>query len=132
MNEPYANRADPPALTMVAVFLGDCIGESLQLACEGTSTLCAAATWQRVADALQHPSPRGPYPVARVFTVFVHNTSHVDSSVLSTLRVDVVCKDGLAYASVQSAAPRFDLAPVPVMIGDDVVTIARKIAASVE
>jgi excisionase family DNA binding protein len=119
-------------LTTVSVFLGDCSGDSLPLVCTGTATGPDATVWRPVALALRQPSPRGPYPVGSVFTIFVHNTSPADSRVLSTLRIDVVCREGLAYASVQSANPRFDLEPVAVVIGDDVVTIARKIVASVE
>ena len=132
MSEPPFGDYAARLLTTVTVFLGDCSGDSLPLVCEGTSTSFDKTTWRRVALTLQQPSPRGPYPVANVFTIFVHNTSLADSSVLSTLRVDVVCKNGLAYSSVQSTQSRYDLEPVPVVIGDDVVTIARKIVASVE
>lgn len=132
MNDPYAYHAEPLVVTSVSVFLGDCSGDSLPLVCEGTSALHAATSWQCVADALQHPSPRGPYPVASRFTAFVHNTSPADSTVLWTMRVDVVCRGGLAYASVQSMQSRFELPPVPVVIGDDVVTVARKIVASAQ
>ncbi|EIN00410.1 hypothetical protein WQE_15306 [Paraburkholderia hospita] len=131
VNEPYGRYVAPTMLTTVSVFLGDCSGDSLPLVCEGTSTAFGPPIWQRVALALQHPSPRGPYPVGTLLTLFVHDISIADSRVLSTFRVDVVCRKGLAYASVQSATPRFDLAPVPFVIGDDVVTIARKIVASV-
>lgn len=132
MTDSYAYHVDPHVLTTVSVFLGDCGDANLPLMCEGTPTLIDATMWQRVFRALQHPTPRGPFPVASVFTIFVHNTSIADSSVLSTLLVDVACKDGLAYASVQSTQSRYDLEPVPVVIGDDVVTIARKIVASAE
>lgn len=132
MNDPYAYHFDPPVLTMVSVYLGDCSGDSLPLACDGISAVFDATTWQRAAAALQHPSPRGPYPVSSVLTIFVHDTSRADSRALSTMRIDVVCREGLAYASVQGSQPRFDLDPVPVVIGDDVVTIARKVVASTQ
>ena len=45
----------------------------------------------------------------------------------ATLRLAVQCRDGMAYASVHSTEHRIDLAPVPFTIGDDVVTIARKV-----
>lgn len=131
-NDLHGENVDPPVLTRVSVFFGDCSNDRLQRVCEGTATLYGETIWQRVAHALGHPSPRGPYPVSGAFSVFVHDTSLADSSVLSTLRIDVVCKDGLAYASVQSMQPRFDLEPVPVVLGDDVVTIARKVVASAE
>lgn len=127
MNDPYAYHVDPPVLTTVSVYLGDCSGDSLPLVCDATAAVCDATMWQRAALALLHPSPRGPYPVSSALTIFVHDTSWADSRVLSKMRIDVVCKEGLAYATVQSSQSRFDLDPVPVVIGDDVVTIARKI-----
>ena len=132
MSDPHEGYVEPSVLTMVSVFLGDCRGDSLPLVCEGTSTSVDATMWQRVGRALQRPIPRGPYPVAGVFTVFVHDTSLSDSRVLSTSRIDVVCRGGLAYASVETMRVRIDRETVPVVIGDDVVTIARKIGASVE
>jgi hypothetical protein len=113
--------------TDVYVYLGDCSGDSLPLVCEGVSLVVDATTWQRARLALRHPTPRGPFPVGAIFTIFVHETSTSDSRILSTLRVDVLCTSGFAHASVLSTQPRLDLEPVPFIVGDDVVTIARKI-----
>jgi len=115
----------------VVVYLGDCSGDTLTVVCEGTSLACGdEPRWQSARRALNRPDPRGPFPVASVFSVFVHEIrleGRVDMQVRATLRVAVQCRDGMAYASVHSTQHRVDWPPVPFVIGDDVVTIARKV-----
>lgn len=122
---------DPPLLqTDVAVYLGDCTGETLLVVCDGTSVESRGSTWHRALLALACPTPRGPYPVAKHFTVYVHETSYHATTGLRavvTFRVDVRCEGRLAYASVRSAQSSADLPPIPYVIGDDVVTTARRV-----
>lgn len=138
MSEPKERTSalalsENPAMSMqtdVTVYLGDCTGDSLFIACEGTTVECSGSTWQRALDALAQPSPRGPYPVSNRFTVFVHEThpvSTVDTHVLATYRVDVVCEQNVAHAHVRSTGSCADFDPVRFRIGDDVVEVTRAI-----
>ncbi|MGF6937146.1 hypothetical protein OKW41_006308 [Paraburkholderia sp. UCT70] len=126
----HAYRVEGPVQRDVAVYLGDCSGDTLTIVCEGTSLVYGEPRWESARRALNRPDPHGPYPVSDRFTVFVHEIrldGPADTQVRASLRVSVVCRDGLAYASVHSTQHRIDIAPVPFTIGDDVVTIARKI-----
>src|SRR5438067_2226305 len=133
---PASTLSDSPARSLqtdVTVYLGDCTGDSLLIACEGTSVEPGGSTWQRALDALAFPSPRGPYPVSSRFTVFVHETlpnSSADTNVLATYRIDVVCQRNVARVQVQGTGPRVGPKDVRVCIGDDVVEIARAIFRS--
>lgn len=131
MSEASGRPRDTPLLqTDVAVYLGDCSGETLLVVCDGSSIESHGSTWQRALLALARPTPPGPYPVAARFTIFVHETSDqttTDSRVVATIRIDVRCEGRLAYASVRSAQSSADLPPIPYLIGDDVVTTARRV-----
>ncbi|MFL9906878.1 hypothetical protein [Paraburkholderia sp. RL17-337-BIB-A] len=107
---------------MVSIYVGEYDGKELSLVCSGT-TGTDGTVWQRMAGALGDLFPRPPYPQSNCLTVFVHEKS----SVVDALRLDIVCRDGLAYTSVQSRRPRVDLEPVPVGMNDDVVAVARKV-----
>lgn len=116
--------------TEVAVYLGDCSGASLRVVCDGTSVESEGTIWQRAADALVNPSPRGPYPVSDRFTMFVHEARLVSGwgdVALVTIRTDVMCRESLAHVSVQSEQSRVELAPISFSMGDDIVTIARAV-----
>ncbi len=116
--------------TDVAVYLGDCTGDTLDVVCDGLSTERAGSTSQRALLALACPTPRGPYPVANRFTLFVHETvggAVTGRSTVVTFRIDVRCEGRWAYASVRSGQSLVDLPPIPYVIGDDVVTIARRV-----
>jgi hypothetical protein len=138
MSEPEdktqaSTLSDSPARSLqtdVTVYLGDCAGDSLLVACEGTSIESAGSMWQRALDALAFPSPRGPYPVSNRFTIFVHETvpnSRADTNVLATYRIDVVCQQNVAHAQIRSERSRVVSNDVRVRIGDDVVEISRAI-----
>ncbi|MFM0491090.1 hypothetical protein [Paraburkholderia graminis] len=119
--------------TDITVYADDCTGDSLLIACEGTSVESGGSTWQRALDALAFPSPRGPYPVSNRFTVFIHETlpnSRADTNVLATYRIDVVCEQNVAHVHVQGTSSRVASKDVRVCIGDDVVEIARAIFRS--
>jgi hypothetical protein len=119
-----------PVQTDVAVYLGDCSGDTLLVVCDGTSVESRGSTWHRALLALGCPTPRGPYPVAKRFTVYVHETSYHATTgprAVLTFRIDVRCEDRLAYANVRSAQSSADLPPIPYLIGDDVVTTARRL-----
>lgn len=120
----------PLLRTDVAVYLGDCTGDTLPVVCDGSSIESRGSTWHRASLALACPTPRGPYPVAARFTVFVHETcdhAHTGRSAAVTFRIDVRCEGRLAYATVRSARSSADLPPMPYLIGDDVVTTARRL-----
>jgi hypothetical protein len=120
--------------TDVIVYLGDCAGKSLLIACEGTTVGPGGSTWQRALDALATPSPRGSYPVANRFVIFVHETlpnSTADTNVLATYRIDVVCERNVAHVQVRGASSRVASKDVCICIGDDVVEIARAVLRSV-
>ncbi|MDQ0627153.1 hypothetical protein [Paraburkholderia graminis] len=132
--DPNADRHDRPIRTDVAVFLGDCTENSFRLVCEGSSMLRGASGWQRALDALTAPSPRGPYPVANRFTIFLYElllTDEIDGRVIATVRIDVVCKGEFIYASVTSEKSHRHIDPIVFSIGDDVVTVTRAILAAV-
>ena len=119
--------------TDVAVYLGDCSGDSLSVVCDGSSTESRGSTWQRALLALASPTPRGPYPVCERFTIFVHETSGYATAgtpATNTFRIDVKCEGSWAYASVRGAESTADLSPIPYVIGDDVVTTARRLFAT--
>ena len=116
--------------TDIIVYLGDCAGDSLFIACEGTTIEPIGSPWQRALDALATPSPQGPYPVANRFTVFVHETrpdAIADTHVLATYRVDVTCEQNVAHAGIQGMRSCVALRVVRFCIGDDVVEITRAI-----
>ncbi|MDN7407977.1 hypothetical protein QZM42_05385 [Burkholderia vietnamiensis] len=125
-----SRRVDGLLQTNVTLILGDGTGDSMQLVCEGTKISLGEARWSAARSALIKPEPRGPFPVASVFSLFVHEVrmeGPAESQVRASLRIAVQCKDGHAYASMHSTQHRIDWAPVPFVIGDDVVTIARAI-----
>lgn len=141
MSEPEdkteaSTLTDSPATSLqtdVTVYLGDCTGDSLLIACEGTSVESGGSTWQRALDALAFPSPRGPYPVSNRFTIFIHETLpklSADTNVSATYRIDVVCERKVARVHVQGTSSRVASKDVRVCIGDDVVEIARAIFRS--
>lgn len=116
--------------THVAVYLGDCAGDSLSIVCDGLCAESDGSTWQRALHALAQPSPRGPYPVSNRFTVFVDETlpeAGADNTVLATYRIDILCDKGFAYATVRTADNVTQLLPVACPIGDDAVTAARRV-----
>lgn len=115
--------------THVAVYLGDCTGDTLPVVCDGSSTESRGSTWHRASLALACPTPRGPYPVSERFTIFVHETAdHATTGprVAVTFRIDVRCEGRFAYASVRAAQSVAELPPISYVIGDDVVTTARR------
>lgn len=119
-----------PVQTDVAVYLGDCSGDSVLVVCDGTCVEPGGSTSQRALRALAHPTPRGPYPVSERFTIFVHETScHASAGarLVATFRIDVLCKGSFAYASARTAQSVAQLPPTAYVIGDDVVTTARRL-----
>lgn len=116
--------------TDVAVYLGDCTGGTLPVVCDGISMQAVGSTWERAFHALAHPTPPGPYPVSERFTIFVHETSGdatAGARATNTFRLDVRCDGKWAHASVRSGQSSADLPPIPYLIGDDVVTTARRV-----
>lgn len=116
--------------TEVAVYLGDCTGATLLVVCDGTSVESEGTIWQRAADALVNPSPRGPYPVSDRFTMFVHEARLEPGwgdVALVSICIDAMCRESLVHVSVQSKQSLAELAPISFTVGDDVVTIARAV-----
>lgn len=134
MSEAPELSPKPPLLqTDVAVYLGDCTGGTLPVVCDGISMQTVGSTWERALHALAHPAPPGPYPVAAQFAIFVHETSGdaaAGTRPTTTFRIDVRCEGRWAYASVRNAQSKADLPPIPYVIGDDVVTTARRLFAT--
>jgi hypothetical protein len=131
MSQAPGGSPDTASLqTDVAVYLGDCTGVTLPVVCDGSSIESHGSTWQRALLALARPTPRGPYPVAKRFTVYVHETSYPAIPCLRavvTFRIDVRCEGRFSYARVRSAESSADLPPIPYVIGDDVLTTARRV-----
>lgn len=129
MSEAPGLSPDIPFLqTDVAVYLGDCTGDTLLVVCDGSSVESRGSTWQRALLALARPRPPGPYPVAARFTIFVHETfgyATAGTQAVTTFRIDVRCEGRFAYASVRAAQLVAELPPISYVIGDDVVTTAR-------
>jgi len=134
MSEARELSPDTPLLqTDVAVYLGDCTGDTLPVVCDASSIESRGSTWQRALLALACPTPRGPYPVCERFTIFVHETSGYATAgtlATTTFRIDVECEGEWAFASLQNAQSCADLPPIPYVIGDDVVTTARRLFAA--
>lgn len=128
--DTLSSLSDSPAQTDVAVYLGDCTGDTLRVVCDGTSVESEGTIWKRAVHALVHPSPRGPYPVSARFTIFVHETrldADCDDRVLTTIRIDVECEQNVAYANIRSTHIRANFEPIRFSVGDDVVEISRAI-----
>jgi hypothetical protein len=124
------HQRDALISTDVSLYLGDCTGDSLKVLCDGTSERRIGSMWSRALHALVEPSPRGPYAVASRFTIFIHeirDDSLADSCCSVTFRVNVFCKGAFAYASVQMPNGGAYAMRTPFVIGDDVVTVARRI-----
>ena len=134
MNEaPELSPKRPLLQTDVAVYLGDCTGDTLPVVCDGSSIESRGSTWQRALLALACPTPRGPYPVCERFTIFVHETSGnatERTQATTTFRIDVRCERRFAFATVQTGQSVEQLPPSPYVIGDDVVTTARRLFAT--
>ena len=116
--------------TDVAVYLGDCSGDTLLVVCDGTSIESGGLTSQRALRALAYPTPRGPYPVSERFTIFVHETSRraaAGTRLVATFRIDVLCEGSFAYATARTAQLIAQLPPAAYVIGDDVITTARRV-----
>ena len=116
--------------TDVAVYLGDCSGDTLSVVCDASSIESRGSTWQRALLALGCPTPRGPYPVSNRFTIFVHETSDyatTGTAATTTFRIDVRCEGRFAFATVQTGQSVEQLPPSPYVIGDDVVTASRRV-----
>lgn len=126
----HSRKVDGLLQTNVSVILGDGSGDALHIVCEGTKLSLSEPRWSAARSTLMKPEPRGPFPVSSAFTIFVTEVrleGPAESQVRASLRVAVQCKDGHAYASVHSTQHRVDWPPVPFVIGDDVVTIARAV-----
>jgi hypothetical protein len=129
-DDEHSYRVEGLLQTNVTVCLGDGAGDTINMVCEGTMLSLGEPRWTSARIALNSPDPKGPFPVASVFSVFVHEVrleGPAESRVHASLKVAVQCRDSLAYASVHSTQHRIDLPPVPFVIGDDVVAIARAV-----
>jgi len=128
---PSMSQHGAPTQTDVAVYLGDGSGETLNVVCDGASIESGGSTAQRALRALAYPTPRGPYPVSERFTIFVHETSlrptSANTLLAATFRIDVLCKGSLACACARTAQSVVQLPPAPYVIGDDVITTARRV-----
>ncbi|BBA43243.1 hypothetical protein BCCH1_57420 [Burkholderia contaminans] len=128
---PGISQHSAAVQTDVAVYLGDCSGDTLKVVCDGASIDSGGSTAQRALRALAYPTPRGPYAVSTRFTIFVHETSlgptSADTRLVATFRIDVLCKGSLVYASARTAQSVTELPPAPYVIGDDVITTARRV-----
>jgi hypothetical protein len=125
-DDSHSRKVGAPVQTDVTIYLGDGSGPSLHIVCEGRSILFDEPRWERALRALNRPSPRGPYPVAQVCSVSVHEIRLGLIKTLTTLHVAVECRDSLAHVRMHSTLPLQTL-EVPFVVGDDVVTIARSI-----
>ena len=128
-DDPYSRKVDSLLRTDVTVYLGDYSSDPLRIVCEGQSILFdidEPITWERARRALNRPSPQGPYPVAKLFSVSVHEIRLGLIKSLATFHIAVECRNGVAHAEIHSTRPTQKL-DVPFVLGDDVVTIARAI-----
>lgn len=123
--------AEPaPPLTTVSVhagaYLAHDLASAMPLVCTSVRQSVPGETlWERTALALQRVQPAGPYPKCDALTVFVRDNGFL------VARFDVnVTWRGAVATLVVSDIPRIKHAPIPVMDGDDVVAVARKIFAA--
>jgi hypothetical protein len=78
---------------------------------------------ERIAHALQHVEPVGPYQRADALALFVYNGT--------AMRCDVVVENGAAVATIaRKGGPQRRHAPIPVDDDADVVAIARMVFAA--
>ncbi|MEM5368930.1 hypothetical protein V4C53_23260 [Paraburkholderia azotifigens] len=113
--------------TTVSVHAGEYDGYELPCLVGAGTTAIAGTVWQRVASALEQLFPHPPYPRSDCVTVFVNEKASAVDAGAEALRLDIVCRDGLAHTSVQSDKPRIDLEPVYVGMNNDVVAVARTV-----
>lgn len=128
--DDHLHPGDAPVQTGVSVYLGDGGGTTLEVVCDGVSQRSKGSIWERAVDCLARPSPRGPFAVAKHFMILVYETRLVtdaDHRFLETYSVKVSCDEKFAYASVGTANLQTELAPLPYLVGDDVVTISRSV-----
>ncbi len=128
LNElPPSSTAPVPRLTTVSVhagvFLAHDLASAMPLVCTGTRfSIPGEQLWGRTALALQHVQPDGPYPRSEVITIFARDNGKL------VMRFDVEVVEGVAMATfVRNGIPLIRHAPIPVNMGDDVLTIARKL-----
>jgi hypothetical protein len=125
------------SLTIVKIYVGEYLSHDAKLpvVCAGFAEIDPRRSiWQRAAEALQlggNLRPGGPYPKAKTATVFVLQSTAGGPQDIFQMRLDIITKRGAAHTSVVSSQPPLDLEPVLVGETDDVVTIVRKVVASV-
>ena len=113
--------------TIVRVHAGAYLAHDLisamPLVCTGKYTgIPGEYLWERIARALQHVEPEGPYPQSDVLTIFVYSGAHL------AMRCDiVVAKRGAVATIVHDGVPRWRHAPIHVDECKDVVDIARRV-----
>ncbi|MGY6154268.1 hypothetical protein [Paraburkholderia graminis] len=124
-----------PVQTDVTVYLDDPAGSSVHVVCDGTSVEPRGSFWQRAEAALASPTPRGPYPVAGAFTLYVYEIRKdvvADTRILRTVCIRVVCEGAYARATLKTAHETRELDALQYVIGDDVVTTARRLLQSAD
>jgi hypothetical protein len=127
---PSSPKEPAPTLTTVSVHAGAYLAHDLASAmphvCTGARlSILGEKLWERTALALQRVQPAGPYPTCNALTVLVRDNGRL------TARFDVnVTWRGAVATIVVCDIPRIKHAPIPVMDGDDVVAVVRKIFAA--
>lgn len=124
-----------PVQTDVSVYLDDPAGKIVRVVCDGTSVHPHSSFWQRAEAALASPTPRGPYPVAQAFTIFIHEIGKdviADTQILRNVWVRVTCEGSVAHATLRTAYETRELDVLGYLIGDDVVTTARRLLQSLD
>jgi hypothetical protein len=94
--------------------------------CKGTYVgIPGEYLWERIAQALQHVLPDGPYPHVDALTLFVYDGTDL------VMRCDVeLTEQGAVATFVRKGVRQWRHAPIPVEMGDDVLAIARRVFAA--
>lgn len=122
--------------TIIKIYAGEYLSHDaeLPLVCEGAVEADPRVDfWRRAAEALQpggNLRPDGPYPVSTAITAFVVRATAGGPQDIPEARLEIVVRRGTAHCSVLSHGPQLELEPVAVPRTDDVVTVVRKVVAS--
>lgn len=126
MPDDDLNALQSPTTTVVVhagAYLAHDLASAMPLVCTGEYVgIPGEYHWERIARALQHVQPDGPYPRSDAATVFVYSGKKL------AMRCDVELTERGAVATiVRDGLPKWRHAPIPVDEGADVVAVARRV-----
>ncbi len=131
MSDSYRDDPCPfPLTTTLAIYLGHGCSLSFTLVCEGVSQEERGSLRQRAFRAFEQRRPRGPYPVSNRFTIYVHElveSAPAGERVLRMVYIDVTCDTHRTRAVVSTKQSNRSIEGMFYVIGDDVVTVARRV-----